>query len=132
MIIIQVRGQQSFEMSFVEDDDRIQNLSTQATNYALDIGVLPRRSRRGDNLVNAQARHPSLNPIAIYAIAVSQQIVRRRIERKRFYNDSALASSRGISFSAKVRPCVVERKTGRYASGTRISRERTKSADQVV
>jgi len=86
MIIIQVRGQQSFEMSFVEDNDMIQKLSTQATNYALDIGVLPRRSRRGDNLVNAQARHPSPNPIAIVAITVSQQILPSRIERKRFYN----------------------------------------------
>lgn len=37
-----VRGQQSFEMSFVEDDDMIQKLSTQATNNALNIGVLPR------------------------------------------------------------------------------------------
>jgi hypothetical protein len=36
---------------------------------------LPRRSRRGDDLVNAQARQPSLNPITIYAIAVSQQIL---------------------------------------------------------
>jgi len=73
-------------MSLVEDDDMIQKLSTQATNYALHIGVLPRRSRRGDDLANAQARHPSPNPIAIYAIAVSQQILRGRIERKRFYN----------------------------------------------
>jgi len=42
MIIIQVRGQQSFERSFVEDDDMIRKLSTQASNYALNIGVLPR------------------------------------------------------------------------------------------
>ena len=86
MIVIQVRGQQSFEMSFIADDDMIQKFSAQATNYALNIGVLPRRSRRGDNLVNPQARQPSLNPITNYAIAVTQQIPRGRIERKRFHN----------------------------------------------
>ncbi len=86
MIKIQVRGQQSFEVSLVEDDDVIQKFSAKATDYALNIGVLPRGSWRGDNLSNAQARQPSLNPITIYAIAISQQILRGRIERKRFYN----------------------------------------------
>jgi len=73
-------------MSFIEHDDVIQKFSAQATNYALNIGVLPRRSRRGHNLVNTQARQPSLNPITKYAIAVTQQIPRGRIERKRFHN----------------------------------------------
>ncbi len=73
-------------MLLVEDDDVIQKFSAQATDYAFNIGVLPRRSRRGDNLANAQARQPSLNPITIYAITVSQQKLRGCIERKRFHN----------------------------------------------
>ena len=73
-------------MSLVEEDDVIQQFSAKATDYALNIGVLPRRSRCGDDFVDAQARQPSLNPITINAIAVSQQILRGRIERKRFYN----------------------------------------------
>ncbi len=73
-------------MSLVEDDDVLQNFSAKASDYALNIGVLPRRSRRGDNLVNTQARQPSLNLITIYAIAISQQILRGRVERKRFYD----------------------------------------------
>ncbi len=73
-------------MSLVENDDVIQKFSAQATDYALNIGVLPRRSRRGHNLVNTQARHPSPNPITICAIAVTQKIPRDRIERKRFRN----------------------------------------------
>ena len=44
----------------------------------------------------------------------------------------ALASSRGISFSAKVRLCLVEQRSGHCATGTKISRERSKSADQAV
>ena len=71
MIIIQIRGQQSFEMSLAKDNDGIQQFSAKAADYAFNIGVLPRRGRCGDDLVNAQARHPSLNPITIYTIAVS-------------------------------------------------------------
>ena len=70
MIIIQIRGQKSLEMPLVEDDDVIQKISAKATYYAFNKGVLQERSRRGDNLVNAQARQPSPNPITIYAIAV--------------------------------------------------------------
>ncbi len=86
MIIIQVREQRSFEVSLVEDDDAIQKFSAKATDYAFNIGVLPRRSWRGDNLTNSQARQLSLNSITIYAIAVTQQIPRGRIERKRFHD----------------------------------------------
>ena len=56
MIIIHVGGQPSFEMSLVEDDDVIQKFSAQASDYALNMGVLPRRSRRGGNLVNCRAQ----------------------------------------------------------------------------
>ncbi len=42
MIIIQVREQQSFEMPLVEDDDVIQKFSAKASDYALNIGILPR------------------------------------------------------------------------------------------
>jgi len=58
-------------MSLVEDDAVIQQFSAKTADYAFNIGVLPRRSRCGDDLVNAQARQPSLNPITLYAIAVS-------------------------------------------------------------
>ncbi len=54
MIIIQIRGQQSFEMSLVEDNDVIQQFLAKAADYAFNIGVSPSRSRRGDDLVNAK------------------------------------------------------------------------------
>jgi len=37
MIILQVRGQQPFEMSLVEDDNVIQQFSAKATDYAFNI-----------------------------------------------------------------------------------------------
>ena len=54
MIKIQVRGQQSFEISLVEDDDVIQKVSAKAADYAFNTGVWPKRSRRGDDLANAK------------------------------------------------------------------------------
>ena len=39
MIIIQIRGQQSFEMLLVEDNDVIQQFSAKAADYAFNIGV---------------------------------------------------------------------------------------------
>lgn len=87
MIIIQVRGQSSFEMSFIKDDDMIRKFSTQTTNYTLNIGVLPRRSWRGDNLIDA--------------IAVSEQILRDRIERKASTIRWAVHSAVGLSVTLK-------------------------------
>ncbi len=41
MIIIQVRGQQSIEMSLVEDDDVIQKFSAKVPDHSFDLGNLP-------------------------------------------------------------------------------------------
>ncbi len=40
-------------MAFVEYADVIQKLSAKATDQAFNIGILPRRSRRGDDLIDA-------------------------------------------------------------------------------
>jgi len=73
-------------MSLVEDDNAIWKFSAKASDYALNISILPRGSRRGDNLVYAQARQPSLYLITKYTIAILQQILWGRVERKRFYD----------------------------------------------
>lgn len=41
MIIIQIRGQQSYEMSLLEDDNVIQKFSAKAPDHSFDIGILP-------------------------------------------------------------------------------------------
>ena len=42
VIIIQIRGQQSLEMPFVEDDDMIQKLSAKAADHAFNISIFAR------------------------------------------------------------------------------------------
>ena len=73
-------------MPFVEDDDVIQKLSAKASDHAFNIAILPGRSRRRDDFIYIERLKLSPNPITINTIAVSQQIPRCRIERKRFYN----------------------------------------------
>ena len=59
-------------MTFVENDDVIQEFSAKATDHAFDISVLPGRSRGRDDFLDTEAFNPSLNTGAIDPIAVSQ------------------------------------------------------------
>jgi hypothetical protein len=59
-------------MSFIEDYDVIEKFSAKAINHAFNISVLPRRSRRRDDLLDTQAFEPLLNAFTINGIAVSQ------------------------------------------------------------
>ncbi len=70
-------------MPLVEDDDVVEEFPTKAANHPLHIGILPRRARGRDDLIDAQAFNPSRNPLTDNAIAVSNQITWSRIERKR-------------------------------------------------
>ena len=67
-------------MPFVEDDDVVEKFSAKAADHPFNIGVLPGRGRRRDDLLDTQAFNPSLNAPSINAIAVSQQITWSAIE----------------------------------------------------
>ncbi len=73
-------------MPFVQDDDVIQKLSAKATDHAFNRGILPGGGWCCDNFINTERLELSLNPVTIDAIAVSQQILRGCVERKRFYD----------------------------------------------
>ena len=85
-IIVQIRRNQSLEVTLIEYDNRVEKFSTKRADDSFDVGVLPWRSRRGDNLVNPQAFEPSLNPGTVDPVAIAQQIARSGIEEKRFDN----------------------------------------------
>jgi hypothetical protein len=70
-------------MPLVEDDDVVEEFPTKAANHPLHIGILPRRARSRDDLIDAQTFNPSRNPLTDNAIAVSNQITWSCIERKR-------------------------------------------------
>ena len=58
-------------MPVVKDDDVVEKFSANATDHPFNIGVLPGRGRRRDDLLDTQAFKPSLNALTINAIAVS-------------------------------------------------------------
>ncbi len=62
-----IRAQNDYDLRTLE----VKQIFAQRALEALNEPFLPRRSRRGDDLIYAQARQPSLNPITIHAIAVS-------------------------------------------------------------
>ena len=61
-------------MPLVEDDDVVEEFPTKAANHPLHIGILPRRARGRDDLIDARAFNPSRSPLTVNAIAVSNQI----------------------------------------------------------
>src|SRR5262245_50105465 len=63
-------------MAFAEDDDVIQTLSADRTDKTLRVRVLPRRSRRGDDLRDPRRSNAMTECPAIGFVSVPQQIAR--------------------------------------------------------
>ena len=58
-------------MPFVEDSDVIQKLSAKAADHAFNIGILPGRGRRRDEVVDSERIDPSPNSVTINTVAIS-------------------------------------------------------------
>ena len=60
MVVLKVYRQHTAQVMLIEDDDVIETFVPDRADDAFDIGVLPRRSRRGDDLLDGHR----LNTIA--------------------------------------------------------------------
>ena len=72
MIIIEIAGQNSCQMTIVQHDDMIQAISPDAANHALHKCILPGASRRSEHLFNAHALDTLLGLAPIDSIPVPQ------------------------------------------------------------
>jgi hypothetical protein len=52
VVVLKVCRQHTAQVMLIEDEDVIEAFATDRADDAFDIGVLPRRSRRGDNLLD--------------------------------------------------------------------------------
>jgi hypothetical protein len=52
VVILKIRRQRTAQVTLIEDDDVIETFAADRADDALDIGVLPRRSRCGDDLLD--------------------------------------------------------------------------------
>ena len=76
VVILKVRRQHTAQVTLIEDDDVIETFTADRADDALDIGVLPRRSRCRDDLLDRHRLDTIAEGLTIRRIAVSQQKAR--------------------------------------------------------
>jgi hypothetical protein len=76
VVILKIRGQDSAQVTFIEDDDVIETFAADRAVDALHISVLPRRSRCSDDLVYRHRQDMIAEGLPICSVAVSQQKAR--------------------------------------------------------
>jgi hypothetical protein len=69
-------------MTLIEDDHVVETLATDRANDALNIGVLPGRSWRGDDLCNAHRLDAVAEVLTIRCIPIPHQIAGCGVPRK--------------------------------------------------
>jgi hypothetical protein len=74
VIVVQVRGQQSSQMGFVEHNDLVEKLSAQGADQAFRVGILPRRLQGNHHFLNAPISHAMAEVLPIDLIPIPQQI----------------------------------------------------------
>jgi hypothetical protein len=52
LVILKVCRQPTPQVLLIEDDDAVETFATERADDTFDVGVLPRRSRRGDDLLD--------------------------------------------------------------------------------
>src|SRR3984893_19397449 len=82
VVILKVRRQHTAQVMLIEDDDVIETFTADRADDALDIGVLPRRSRCSDDLLDRHRLDTIAEGLTIRRIAVSQQKARCGVPRE--------------------------------------------------
>ena len=67
-------------MSFVQNEDMVQQLAADGADQTLHVRTLPRRTWCRQDLLNVQAGQAATHRGAINAVAVADQITRRRLD----------------------------------------------------
>ena len=75
--------QTTTEVSFVQDDHVVEEFAADRSDHALGERVLPGRTGRRKNFGDAHATNPSPKLAAVDAVAIAEEVTRRRVIRKR-------------------------------------------------
>ena len=79
VMILKIRRQHTAQVTLIEDDNVIETFAADRADDALHIGVLPRGSWCGDDLLNTHRLDTVTEGLAIGSIPVSQQKARRGV-----------------------------------------------------
>lgn len=74
VVVLNVPGKNVFQMAFAEDDLVIQAFTTDRSDRAFRISVLPRKASRGHDTREAEGLCLSLKSPPIYGAAIADQI----------------------------------------------------------
>src|SRR5260370_34067398 len=83
-VIPKIRRRNTAQVTLIEDDDVIETFAADRADDALDIGILPWRSRRGDDLLDRHRLDTIAEGLPIRSVSVSQQKARRGVPGEGF------------------------------------------------
>src|SRR5947207_12224940 len=84
LVVFEIQLQDATQPSFIQDDDVVQALAANRADQALDIGILPRRSRSREDVANAQPASRFVKFLSVARVAIAKQIARRTVPRESF------------------------------------------------
>jgi hypothetical protein len=80
VVIVKICRQHTAQVTLIEDDDVIEAFAADRADDALDIGVLPWRSRCSDDLLDCHRLDTIAEGLTIRRVAVAQQKARRGVQ----------------------------------------------------
>jgi len=69
LVVFEIRLQDATQARFMQDDDVVQALAANRADQALDIGILPRRLRSGEDISDAQPPCRFVEFLSVAAVA---------------------------------------------------------------
>src|SRR4051812_2475588 len=84
MVIAEICGERAAQGLLMEDDHVIQALAANRADDSFHIGALPGRTRCGQHLLDSHRLHLLDEVMAEDPVAISQQVTRSAVPRKRF------------------------------------------------
>jgi len=84
IVIVGIGSEDLAQMGLAQDQDMVQAFAADRADDALDIGILPRRSRCSDDLLDSHRLDTITEGLTIRRVAVSQQEARCGVPREGF------------------------------------------------
>jgi len=102
VIVIPVRAKEAPEMAFAKNDHVVEALAANGADDSLDVWILPRTSRRGDDFFDSHGADPSCELFAVDRIAIPQQVARSFVPRECLGDLSSSSCRTGMIRDAEV------------------------------
>jgi len=134
VVVAEIAGKRPPQRRLVKDDHMIEALAANCANHAFDVGSLPRRSRRRKYLLYAHLLDFLRKLVAKDSVAISQEVARRGVPRKRVTQLLSRPFPRRVSRDIEMQDAasVVSHTKNTYRTWNRIVGTVKKSTDTMV